>query len=191
MQNSHSGLDAPSTANICLFRLFSPVLSVLVKSDISLKVNLSLYLINDHAIHTYWAVEFLTLALDGREWSVSCPGCFTSGARAPGTHRIGGWVDPEPIWTLWIRDSSLALLGIKLQLADHPAHSLFAILTSEMCYWSSPEWKQRPKDIETGWADFQFWCLTVNVVQCITEACFFQWAQLYIWCFVLFYSLHS
>jgi hypothetical protein len=32
----------------------------------------------------YWEVEvqlhaFLTLALDGGEWSASCPGCFTPG----------------------------------------------------------------------------------------------------------------
>jgi hypothetical protein len=37
--------------------------------------------------------RFLTLALVGDEWSVSRPGCFTPGERAPGTHWIGGWVD--------------------------------------------------------------------------------------------------
>jgi hypothetical protein len=35
----------------------------------------------------------LTLALVGGEWSTSRPGRFTPGERAPGTHRIGGWVD--------------------------------------------------------------------------------------------------
>jgi hypothetical protein len=35
---------------------------------------------------------FLTSALVGREWSVSCPGRFTPGERTPGTHWIGGWV---------------------------------------------------------------------------------------------------
>jgi len=29
---------------------------------------------------------FLTLVLDGGEWSASCPGLYTSGERAPGTH---------------------------------------------------------------------------------------------------------
>jgi len=32
---------------------------------------------------------FLTLALDGGGWSALCPGHFTSGERAPGTHWIG------------------------------------------------------------------------------------------------------
>jgi hypothetical protein len=46
---------------------------------------------------TYCGVEvyfnaFLTSALDGGEWSASCPGRFTSRERDPGTHRIGGWV---------------------------------------------------------------------------------------------------
>jgi len=35
---------------------------------------------------------FLTLAFDGREFSASCPSCFTPGERAPGTHWIEGWV---------------------------------------------------------------------------------------------------
>jgi hypothetical protein len=37
----------------------------------------------------------LTLALDGGEWSTSCPGCFTPRERAPGTDWIGGWVGPR------------------------------------------------------------------------------------------------
>jgi hypothetical protein len=35
---------------------------------------------------------FLASALDGGEWSASRPGHFTPRERAPGTHRIGGWV---------------------------------------------------------------------------------------------------
>jgi hypothetical protein len=38
---------------------------------------------------------FLTSALAGSEWSTSCPGRCTAGERAPGTHWIGGWVDPR------------------------------------------------------------------------------------------------
>jgi hypothetical protein len=38
---------------------------------------------------------FLTSALAGGEWSASLPGRFTPGERAPGTHWIGGWVDPR------------------------------------------------------------------------------------------------
>jgi hypothetical protein len=37
----------------------------------------------------------LTSALVGGEWSASRPGRFTPGERAPGTHWIGGWVDPR------------------------------------------------------------------------------------------------
>jgi hypothetical protein len=42
-----------------------------------------------------WIHTFLTSALDGGEWSGSRPCCFTPGERAPGTHWIGGWVDPR------------------------------------------------------------------------------------------------
>jgi hypothetical protein len=37
----------------------------------------------------------LTLALDGDEWSASCPGHCTPGERAPCTYCIGGWVTPR------------------------------------------------------------------------------------------------
>jgi hypothetical protein len=37
------------------------------------------------------APTFFTLALDGDEWSASCPGRFTPGERAR-IHWIGGWV---------------------------------------------------------------------------------------------------
>jgi hypothetical protein len=39
----------------------------------------------------------LILALDGGEWSASCPGCFTPKERAPRTHWVGGWVGPRAI----------------------------------------------------------------------------------------------
>jgi hypothetical protein len=38
---------------------------------------------------------FLTSVLAGGDWSNSRPGRFTPGERAPGTHWIGGWVDPR------------------------------------------------------------------------------------------------
>jgi hypothetical protein len=41
------------------------------------------------------ARPFLTLALDGGEWSASRPCRFTSGETAPCTHRIGDWVGPR------------------------------------------------------------------------------------------------
>jgi hypothetical protein len=38
---------------------------------------------------------FLTLALDVDEWSASRPERFATGENAPGTHLIGGWVNPR------------------------------------------------------------------------------------------------
>jgi len=45
-----------------------------------------------------WGLEmelrtFLTLVLDGSQWSASCPGCFIPGRRTPCTHWIEGWVN--------------------------------------------------------------------------------------------------
>jgi hypothetical protein len=39
----------------------------------------------------------MTSALDGDEWLASRHSHFTSGERASGTHRTGGWV-PESVW---------------------------------------------------------------------------------------------
>jgi hypothetical protein len=41
-----------------------------------------------------WIHIFFTLALVG-EWSASRPGRFTPGEKVPGTHWIGGCVDPR------------------------------------------------------------------------------------------------
>jgi hypothetical protein len=50
-----------------------------------------------HAMKTYGGVEYSSKHLEPRYymemWSVSSSGCFTPGARAPSTERIGGWVD--------------------------------------------------------------------------------------------------
>jgi len=37
----------------------------------------------------------MTSALEGSEWSASCPGRFTSVERACGSHWVGGWVGPR------------------------------------------------------------------------------------------------
>jgi hypothetical protein len=68
-----------------------------IKSKI---VNCPCALSQHHAMKAYWGVEvqlhaFLTLALNGGEWSASRPGRFTPRERAPGTHWIGGWVGPK------------------------------------------------------------------------------------------------
>jgi hypothetical protein len=45
----------------------------------------------------YSSTHSLTAALDGDEWSASCPGRFTPRERALGTHWIGGWVGPRDV----------------------------------------------------------------------------------------------
>jgi len=58
-------------------------------------------LLTEHqAMKAYWvrggiAPRILDLALDGGDWSDSRPGRFTPTERDPGTHWIGGWVDPR------------------------------------------------------------------------------------------------
>jgi hypothetical protein len=44
-----------------------------------------------------WIHIFFTSALAGVEWSASRPVCFTSCENIPGTHWIGGWVDPRAV----------------------------------------------------------------------------------------------
>jgi hypothetical protein len=43
----------------------------------------------------YRSTPLYVSALVGGEWSASRPCRFTPGERAPGTHFIGGWVDPR------------------------------------------------------------------------------------------------
>jgi hypothetical protein len=45
----------------------------------------------------------MTSALDGGEWSASCPGSFTPRERDPGTHWIGGWVGPRAILDMVVK----------------------------------------------------------------------------------------
>jgi hypothetical protein len=63
-----------------------------------LKVTLSLCLIKYYAMEVWGgggiAPTFLTSALDGGEWSASCPSHFIPGERAP-TNWIGGQVGPR------------------------------------------------------------------------------------------------
>jgi hypothetical protein len=45
----------------------------------------------------YISTHSLTSVLDRGEWSASRTGRFTPRERAPGTHRIGGWVGPRDV----------------------------------------------------------------------------------------------
>jgi hypothetical protein len=60
----------------------------------------------------------LTSALAGGEWSASRPGRFT-----PGTHWIGGWVDPRTGLDVVEKRKFLTLLGLELQSLGRPARS--------------------------------------------------------------------
>jgi hypothetical protein len=66
---------------------------------------------------------FLTLALAGGEWSASRSGCFTPGERTPGTHWIGGWVDPRAGLEDLEKIKFLTLPGLQLRPLRRAARS--------------------------------------------------------------------
>jgi hypothetical protein len=70
-----------------------------------------------------WIHIFLTSALAEGEWSDSRPGCFTPGERAPGTHWIGGWVDPRAGLDNVEKRKFLTLPGLELRSCGRPASS--------------------------------------------------------------------
>jgi hypothetical protein len=65
--------------------------------------------------------SFLISALAGGEWSVSRPGRFTFGEIAPGTHWIGGWVDPGADLDDVEKRKLVTLSGLKLRPLGRPA----------------------------------------------------------------------
>jgi hypothetical protein len=66
---------------------------------------------------------FLTSALVGGEWSASRPGHFTPEETAPGTHSIGGWVDPRAGLNNVKKRKFLILPGLELRPFGRPARS--------------------------------------------------------------------
>jgi hypothetical protein len=66
---------------------------------------------------------FLTLALVGGDWSASRPGRFALVERAPGTHWIGGWMDPRTSLDDVEKKKILTLPGLKLWSLGRPACS--------------------------------------------------------------------
>jgi hypothetical protein len=66
---------------------------------------------------------FLTSALAGGEWSASRSGRFTPGETAPGTHRIGGWVEPRVVLDDVEKRKCLTLQGFELRPLGCPARS--------------------------------------------------------------------
>jgi hypothetical protein len=66
---------------------------------------------------------FLTSTLVGGEWSISRPGRFTPGVRAPGTHWIGGWVDLTADLDDLEKRKFLTLPELELRPLSRPARS--------------------------------------------------------------------
>jgi hypothetical protein len=66
---------------------------------------------------------FLTSALAGGEWSASCPCRFIPGERAPGTHCIGGWLDPRAGLDDVEKRKFLTLPGLELRPLGCPPRS--------------------------------------------------------------------
>jgi hypothetical protein len=71
-----------------------------LKKEVKVNIQMSVCLTKHHTMKTYGQVEvqfhtFLTLALDGGEWSDSCTSHFNPRERAPDTHWIVGWVGPR------------------------------------------------------------------------------------------------
>jgi hypothetical protein len=66
---------------------------------------------------------FLTSELVGGEWSGSRPRRFTPGEGAPGTHWIGGWVDPRAGLDDLVKRKFLTLPRLELRPLGLPSRS--------------------------------------------------------------------
>jgi hypothetical protein len=66
---------------------------------------------------------FLTSALAAGEWSASRPGRFAPGERAPGTHWIGGWVDPRAGLDNMEKRKFFTPQGLELRSLGRPTRS--------------------------------------------------------------------
>jgi hypothetical protein len=89
---------------------------------------------------------FLTLALVGGEWSTSRPGRFTIGERSPGTHWIGGWVNPRAGLDDVEKRKLFTLAGLELRHLSRPAlsQSLYRLLYPASPSQFRTERKDRP-----------------------------------------------
>jgi hypothetical protein len=67
---------------------------------------------------------FLTTSLVGSKWSASRPGRFTPGERTPGSHWIGGWVDPRAGLDDVEKRKFLTLPRLELRPLGRPTRSL-------------------------------------------------------------------
>jgi hypothetical protein len=84
--------------------------------DVSRTIKLSLCLTKHHTMKTYRG--------NGGEWTASCPGRFT-----PGTHWIGGWVDPRAGLDAVAKRKQFHHCACRELNPSRPARSLVSILT--------------------------------------------------------------
>jgi hypothetical protein len=77
----------------------------------------------------YRSTHFLTLAVDGGEWSASGPGRFTPRERAPCTHYIGGWMGPRTGLDMTAKKKNFSSLTCRKLNPGRPARTLVTILT--------------------------------------------------------------
>jgi hypothetical protein len=80
---------------------------------------------------------FLTLALNGSEWSASRPNHFTLGERVPGTHWIRDWVGPTASLDMVTKRKNTC--PCQESNPCRPARSLVIILT-ELSRFLSYSW---------------------------------------------------
>jgi hypothetical protein len=103
-----------------------------------IRVKLSLWLTEHHAMKTYWGVDvqiqaFLISALDGSEWSVSRPGRFIRRERTLGTHWIGGWGGGPQVW-----DTVSKRKIPSPRRESNPDYPIIQPVASHYIYWAIP-----------------------------------------------------
>jgi len=76
----------------------------------------------------YSSMHYLTLALDGGEWSPSHTSHFIPRERAPGTRWIRGWVGPRTSLDMMLKRKILS--SCQESNPNHPAHTLITITSS-------------------------------------------------------------
>jgi hypothetical protein len=90
------------------------------------------------------APPFLTSAIDGAEWSASCPSRFTSMEAVPGTHWIGGWVGPRAVVDIVSREKG------NRTPAGQPEQVAIPTPLSPCFYSEIQEWKGTGNEIKSS-----------------------------------------
>jgi hypothetical protein len=107
------------TGDFNLLCLVTDVSSVLYQKS----TNLHIWTWRNIGEWLYRSTFFLTLALVRGEWLASSPCHFISGERVPGTHWIGGCVDPRAGLDNMEKWKFLTLAGLELWTLSCPASS--------------------------------------------------------------------